>query len=90
MVISPSAQGAPIKLLPLEEMAATVANVRAGHILLPAAGSAIAAGLMLGIGRATAETAALIFTSSYVDRIPESLSDTGRALAVHIYDTIYQ
>jgi len=41
---------------------------------------------MLGIGRATAETAALIFTSGYVDRMPESLSDSGRALAVHIYE----
>ena len=56
------------------------------HILLPAAAPAIAAGLMLGIGRATAETAALMFTSGYVDRMPESLSDSGRALAVHIYD----
>lgn len=55
-------------------------------ILLPAAAPAIGAGLMLGIGRATAETAALIFTSGYVDRMPESLSDSGRALAVHIYD----
>jgi len=56
------------------------------HILLPASAPAIATGLMLGIGRATAETAALIFTSGYVDRMPESLSDSGRALAVHIYD----
>lgn len=56
------------------------------HILLPAAAPAIAAGLMLGIGRATAETAALVFTSGYVDRMPESLTDSGRALAVHIYD----
>jgi phosphate transport system permease protein len=38
------------------------------------------------VGRATAETAALIFTSGYVDRMPESLNDSGRALAVHIYD----
>ncbi|HQR70754.1 MAG TPA: phosphate ABC transporter permease PstA [Burkholderiaceae bacterium] len=56
------------------------------RVLLPAAASAITAGLLLGIGRATAETAALIFTSGYVDRMPESLSDSGRALAVHIYD----
>lgn len=56
------------------------------HILLPAAAPAITAGLLLGIGRATAETAALIYTSGYVDRMPESLSDSGRALAVHIYD----
>ena len=56
------------------------------HVLLPAATPAIAAGLMLGIGRAAAETAALIFTSGYVDRMPSSLDDSGRALAVHIYD----
>lgn len=56
------------------------------HILLPAASPAILAGLILGIGRATAETAALLFTSGYVDRMPESLLDSGRALAVHIFD----
>ncbi len=56
------------------------------HILLPAAVPAIMAGLMLGIGRAAAETAALIFTSGYVDRVPSSLFDSGRALSVHIYD----
>lgn len=56
------------------------------HILLPAARPAIVAGLVLSIGRATAETAALLFTSGYVDRMPESLLDSGRALAVHIYD----
>jgi len=56
------------------------------HVLLPAAAPAITAGLMLSIGRALAETAALIFTSGYVDRMPESLSDSGRALSVHIYD----
>ena len=33
-----------------------------------------------------AETAALIFTSGYVDRMPESLWDSGRALSIHIYD----
>jgi len=41
---------------------------------------------MLGLGRALAETAALIFTSGYVDRMPSSLFDSGRALSVHIYD----
>jgi phosphate transport system permease protein len=56
------------------------------HVLLPAAAPAMGAGLMLGLGRATAETAALIFTSGYVDRMPGSLLDSGRALAVHIYD----
>jgi phosphate transport system permease protein len=56
------------------------------HLLLPAATPAIVAGLMLGIGRAMAETAALIFTSGYVDRMPDSVFDSGRALSIHIYD----
>ncbi|WP_139826253.1 phosphate ABC transporter permease PstA [Derxia lacustris] len=57
-----------------------------GEVLLPAAAPAIAAGAMLGIGRAAAETAALVFTSGYVDRMPGSLLDSGRALSVHIQD----
>lgn len=56
------------------------------HLLLPAATPGIIAGLMLGIGRAMAETAALIFTSGYVDRMPDSLLDSGRSLSLHIYD----
>ena len=56
------------------------------HVLIPAATPALSAGLVLGIGRAMAETAALIFTSGYVDRMPASLWDSGRALSVHIYD----
>jgi phosphate transport system permease protein len=56
------------------------------HILLPAAAPAITVGLVLGTGRALAETAALIYTSGYVDRMPSSLLDSGRALSVHIYD----
>lgn len=56
------------------------------HLLLPAAAPGLAVGLILSIGRATAETAALIFTSGYVDRVPGSLWDSGRALSVHIFD----
>lgn len=56
------------------------------HILLPVAAPAIALGAVFSTGRALAETAALIFTSGYVDRMPSSLMDSGRALAVHIYD----
>ena len=55
-------------------------------VILPYASPAITAGLLLAIGRATAETAALIFTSGYVDRLPSSVNDSGRALAVHVYD----
>lgn len=56
------------------------------EILLPAATPGLAAGLALGIGRALAETAALLFTSGYVPRMPASLWDSGRALSIHVYD----
>jgi phosphate transport system permease protein len=56
------------------------------HLLLPAAVPGLVVGLVLGLGRAIAETAALIFTSGYVDRMPESLMDSGRALSIHIFD----
>lgn len=56
------------------------------RLLLPIAAPSLAAGLLLGIGRAIAETAALLFTSGYVDRTPGSLLDSGRTLAVHIFD----
>jgi phosphate transport system permease protein len=56
------------------------------HVLFPVAIPAFVAGLLLGVGRALAETAALLFTSGYVDRMPESLLDSGRTLAMHIYD----
>ena len=55
-------------------------------VLLPAATPALLAALMLALGRCAAETAALIFTSGYADRMPESLADSGRSLAVHVYD----
>ena len=56
------------------------------ELLLPAAMPGMAVGLLLGLGRAIAETAALVFTSGYVDRMPESLLDSGRSLSIHIYD----
>jgi phosphate transport system permease protein len=56
------------------------------RLLLPAALPGLMVGLVLGIGRAIAETAALIFTSGYVDRMPRSLMDSGRALSIHVYD----
>ena len=42
-------------------------------------------GLVLGIGRVLAETAALLFTSGSVDRMPTSPYDSGRTLSIHIY-----
>jgi phosphate transport system permease protein len=56
------------------------------RLLLPAAAPGIVVGSVLGIARAIAETAALIFTSGYVTRMPESIYDSGRTLSVHIYD----
>jgi len=56
------------------------------RIILPSAVPSIMVGLLLGVGRAIAETAALIFTSGYVDRMPESLMDSGRSLSIHIFD----
>jgi phosphate transport system permease protein len=56
------------------------------HILLPAAAPALVVGLVLAVGRALAETAALLFTSGYVDRMPGSVFDSGRALSIHIFE----
>ncbi|MFQ5352731.1 MAG: phosphate ABC transporter permease PstA [Candidatus Binatia bacterium] len=56
------------------------------HLLLPAAAPGLVVGTVLGLGRAIAETAALIFTSGYVDRMPGSLLDSGRSLSIHIFD----
>lgn len=56
------------------------------RIVLPQALPGLLAALTLGLSRALAETAALIFTSGYVTRYPESLNDSGRSLSVHIYE----
>ena len=56
------------------------------QVTLPSAMPGLVAGLVLGLGRAIAETAALIFTSGYVDRMPSSLLDSGRSLSIHIFD----
>lgn len=56
------------------------------RILLPAAMPGLVSGLLLGIGRAAGETAALLFTSGYALRMPESLADGGRVLSIHIFD----
>ena len=61
-------------------------SVTLWQVLLPAATPGLVVGLVLGIGRALAETAALLFTSGYVARMPESLTDSGRTLSIHIYE----
>ena len=55
-------------------------------ILFPLAIPSLVTGLTLGITRALSETAALLFTAGYVDRMPESFMDSGRALSIHIYE----
>ena len=55
------------------------------NLLLPAAFPSLAAGLTLGIGRAIAETTAVMYTSGCVERMPESLLDYCRTLSQHIY-----
>lgn len=54
-------------------------------LVMPSARPALVAGLMLALGRATAETAALILTSGISVRMPEGLLDPGATLAVHMY-----
>jgi phosphate transport system permease protein len=46
----------------------------------------IVLGVVLALSRALAETSALLFTSGYSDRMPESLLDSGRVLSIHILD----
>lgn len=55
-------------------------------VMIPVSASEIITVVLLGAGRALAETAALLFTSGYSDRMPHSLLDPGRVLSVHIYD----
>ncbi len=56
------------------------------RVLVPAALPGLVSGLLLGIGRAAGETAALLFTSGYALRMPLDLTDGGRVLSVHIFD----
>lgn len=56
------------------------------RLLLPAAIPGLMVGFVLGLGRAVSETAAVLFTGGYVDRMPTSLLDSGRTLSVHVFD----
>ncbi len=55
-------------------------------IMIPAILPQCAGAIILSLGRAMAETAALLFTSGYVLRDPLSIFDSGRTLSIHIYD----
>lgn len=56
------------------------------NVSLPLALPAITAGIVLGLTRALAETAVLLFTSGYADRMPDSLLNSGRSISLHIYE----
>lgn len=79
-------QSLPADLRPAAAALGLTGATTIGKILLPASLPGILVGITLGVGRALAETAALIFTSGYATRWPDSPSDSGRALSVHIYD----
>lgn len=54
-------------------------------VILPSAVPGILSGVILAIGRIVGETAALIYTSGTVSGIPDSLMESGRTLAVHMW-----
>lgn len=79
-------RGAPAELR-LSAAALGISRLSAlTQLVLPVAAPSVAVGLVLAVTRALAETAALIFTSGYVDRTPRSLLDSGRTLSVHVLD----
>ena len=55
-------------------------------VVLPAAVPGILAGVILAIGRIVGETAALIYTAGTVAELAGSVFDSGRTLAVHMYN----
>ncbi|MCA3241482.1 MAG: ABC transporter permease subunit [Rubrivivax sp.] len=56
------------------------------RVTVPLALPGMCAALMLALTRGLAETALLLFTSGYADRMPGSVWDSGRTVSVHIYD----
>ena len=54
-------------------------------VLIPSALPGIATGIILGIGRCVAETAAIILTAGSALQMPTSLFSPARTLAVHFY-----
>lgn len=55
------------------------------RIVLPAAVPGILSGVILAIGRIVGETAALLYPAGTAAVVPESLMNSGRTLAVHMY-----
>ena len=57
-------------------------------ILLPAAKPGILSGIILSIGRALGETAALIFTMGFDYRLANGIQSSARVLSVHLYQLV--
>lgn len=55
------------------------------QIVLPSAVPGILSGVILAIGRIVGETAALIYTSGTIAKIPGSIMESGRTLALHMW-----
>jgi phosphate transport system permease protein len=55
------------------------------RVVLPSALPGIATGIILSVGRAIGETAAVIFTAGSALRIPTSLFSSSRTMSVHFY-----
>lgn len=58
------------------------------RIILPSAMPGILSGVILGVGRIVGETAALMFTSGTVAQVAVNPMDSGRTLAVHMYNLL--
>ncbi len=58
------------------------------RIILPSAIPGILSGVILGVGRIVGETAALMFTSGTVAQVAINPMDSGRTLAVHMYNLL--
>ncbi len=54
-------------------------------VVLPSAVPGILSGVILAVGRIVGETAALIYTAGTVAKVPGSVLDSTRTLAVHMY-----
>ncbi|MHB8170686.1 MAG: phosphate ABC transporter permease PstA [Thermincolia bacterium] len=55
------------------------------RVVLPSAVPGIITGVILGMGRAVGETAAVMLTAGSALRIPENLFDNSRSMSVHLY-----
>jgi phosphate transport system permease protein len=55
------------------------------RLILPAASPGILSGIILAVGRASGETAAVLLTAGSALGIPTSLFDSARTLPVHLY-----